>query len=123
MNIYRVEHKKHKDGPYIGKHWTGLGQVHNNDEHPAPKNDIGRPIKPSERCGFRTKSDYKKWFNSDERKLLLDYGFHLVKYKVPKKFVTLGKQQLVFKNSKGIRVKAFDCCKTHLTKKIYLDII
>ena len=125
MFIYRVEHKITKDGPYNGKHEVPLFAIDHNDDdiHLSPKEEIGRDIKRTERCGFRIKQDYKKWFDWEEREALQARNFHLVKYKVPRKHVTIGILQLIFKNSKGIRVKSFDCVKTHLTIKDYLGII
>jgi len=89
--------------------------AHNNDDYPSPQEELGIIMKSTQRCAFRIKGDYKRWFDKSERKTLHKAGFQLVKYKIPRKHVVIGSKQVVFKNSKGIRVESFNCRKTHLT--------
>lgn len=100
MFVYRVE-TLDGQGPYQGTRNDFIPHVRGIDlrKHPIPMEDMptdGPPWRPY-RFGFKSKAQLRAWFNRLDRKLVASKGFYVRKYKVPKKWVSKGGKQVVFK--------------------------
>jgi hypothetical protein len=102
MNVYRVEHKKDKTGPYWSKsniwRWELQNKHGKDNKRPGWMVD-GLPEEKvydkDWRFGFETLSKARKWF-SNATEYLEDY--HIVKYRCDAKYVvrSVSRLQLIF---------------------------
>jgi len=100
MKVYRVEHWKYSEGPYM----NGLGEwqsystkPHNADYgRPGPENDGLGYLDSMWLYGFESLGQLKRWFEKGERVGLHEEGFVVRVYDVPKAHVKRGKKQVVF---------------------------
>lgn len=102
MKIYRIENVE-GDGPYSAKHEYKyeLQDAHQSDQlRPGIRTDIPDFNKDVHFYGFQKYGHLISWFDGWLDKLK-DQGFKLVKYKVPRKHVIKGTNQLVFEINKA----------------------
>lgn len=98
MYIYRVEDKD-GNGCYVN-HNPELEDMYikhsNNDNTPRPLCDrgINRDIYHCEICGFLTKTQALKWFDSDDLILLHELGYKIKKVSVAK-ITAIGEKQVL----------------------------
>lgn len=102
MKVYRIENKK-GEGPYRAKKapvWLYKGSCKN---RPDPSQDskilmyLMRDHKAHDYlCGFKDLKQLFDWFSPKEIEQLLDSGFKIVEMKVHKKFVEIGRTQIMF---------------------------
>lgn len=98
MIIYRVE-DPHGRGPYIGYRVPGIGDAHNDDQHPSPVQDGTVAsrwwLKDHHLFGFATEARLREWFEGWEVQLT-EADFQIHTYRVGLDRVHLGMEQLVF---------------------------
>lgn len=120
MKILRIEHRTKKNR-YMNQYWAGpygrsghftqedwTSRNHADDKHPIPSEDkelkrkINRLKKSTEGkktehlyiCGFKNKSQLKKWFSTKERATLKQLGFIIAEYQAESCLV--GQTQCIF---------------------------
>jgi hypothetical protein len=100
MIVYRYQNSK-GFGPYNGANWlkpdfAAMYRRHSNPKtHPSP-----RPSNYlANGCflfGFKSITQLKNWFNEEERNVLVNNGFKLLKFAVPDDDVFKFEHQIVF---------------------------
>jgi hypothetical protein len=107
MLVYRVEDDE-GGGPYRGdNHVDGMGSKHTDSDHPAPCDD-GLPFLPPDymNCGFASLSQFKAWFDQDDRWDLKVNGFRLRIFKAD--VVDHGEKQVMFHRGRARLVETRD---------------
>lgn len=114
MRVYRIEHKVRREGPYTFKP-DGLKKqyydhMHRWKECPTPYADGIDDFYPGIHfCGFDSTEAMREWFGIEVIKALVrDHGFVVAEIKVPKKYVSKGKRQLVYERHRGSFVRELD---------------
>lgn len=115
--VWRVEDIDGR-GPYSVLH--GMGQAHNDDEHPDPYNDgfrrrwsdpfIGKDKpewSPELSCGLRSREDVAEWFDGWGLKLA-KAAFSVVVFDISDYDIYYGIKQLGFRRNKELIVKRFN---------------
>lgn len=120
MIVYRVEHKKDGNGPYVERDDVSLDSALNYfmkvttkpNRHPLPYYDgiCTDKVTQEHFCGFESEEALKAWFSEKWLKFLYSYDFTVYQYKVLKKKVLFGKKQLMFKkiDAKGREEMTFN---------------
>lgn len=114
INLFRVEHKESKIGPYTEP--NDISDVfqnrHQDSQHPNPYEESGLTVwmEENKQCAFQSIEQLKRWFSIEDRKRLNDYGFHIVELSVFKRNI-VGQlpKQCVFKRTKTLKyIRTFD---------------
>lgn len=104
--IYRVERRRHHDGPYnpqttsvrVRRLASRLARAHgwgDVNEHPNPYNDGAGNPRSSERCGFESMESLRAWFDGWWRALGAA-GFGVATYELSESGVRRGRRQVLF---------------------------
>lgn len=95
MNIYRIEHKEKKLGPYQG--WAELSSRYWMPEiAPDPRQDGLGQMHWKERSGFVSIRQMVQWFRIRDIFRMRREGFRVYKFKVSKRVVRVGGKQVCF---------------------------
>lgn len=112
MLVYRVEHKRHRHGPYRCENlktkkckdlaWALLGDHDSDFEHPCPQEE-GILMRERDYCGFISIEQAVEWFDGWLDRLHFA-GYCLAVFEVPEDYVKLGERQAVFPRESYKRV-------------------
>jgi hypothetical protein len=114
MQIYRVEHKENKSGPYrqMNNEMEEVLSKHSLYKKPTPRNDL--LLRPkwiaipdstidNYRFGFESIEQLNDWFEAEEeRQMLHRFGFVIRVYEADD--VLIGMHQVVFNITKAVRI-------------------
>lgn|SRR5690606_5818811 len=109
MFIWRIENDE-GIGPYHTGDATSLNLYDSSNVHPSPREDISEWKNMDYRSlvkyrfGFKCTDDLSRWFNGRSLIKLYENGFRIVKYKVDRRYVMIGKRQVAFDITKAKRV-------------------
>lgn len=108
--VYRLEHPSDRNGPYRGCYTSDVTiamfdktSTWVSNKHPIPTKDGIRGSVMYEKnvyCGCKSMKQLREWFGEFLKPLIED-GFELVKFYVPRKNVYYGKHQVVFERSES----------------------
>lgn len=93
MIVYRVENVAGQ-GPYVYTEVNfSFSRMHTAPDHPPPWQE-GLEMHNCHFCAFQSMEHLTAWFNEEERAIMRQRGFRVVRYEAPD--VQVGQKQVVF---------------------------
>jgi hypothetical protein len=113
MLVYRVEHKRYRNGPYVkscmgNEECRVLSRRLCNESgitnHPPPSVD-GILVECDDYCGFESLEQLFVWFRQWVRQLI-NCGYHISVFEIPREEIKFGGSQVTFKRKQHRRKQA-----------------
>jgi hypothetical protein len=98
MYLYRVEHKKTREGPYayIGPMQDVKPHLYYMDDHPSPYDEGLDFWMGINQCGFESKKKLLDWFTIKDLEDFEKDNLHVYKIHTEERWVEKGRRQLIF---------------------------
>lgn len=97
MYLYRVEHKRTREGPYAyyGPMQDERPHLYRMSDHPNPC-DEGLDFEFGMHCGFESKKKLMDWFTLDDLKDFEKHDLHVYKIHTDERWFQKGERQVIF---------------------------